>query len=519
MEKFNTILAQLWREACWEIEIDKSCVNIAALLSVHMPIEQVLVQVFDHQNKSIETVAVGCPQSKLSLPHGLRSLSADQWQMIKNQCSEKTVLHSAESPDVQDIKRLLPLAAPNDVLLGTLQKNSSLLGTLAVIAVNGTIFSSRHTAMLNAILEPFSIALENHLRVRELEHLREAAEADTLYLLRRLRRNKISDRIVGEDTGLKLVMQRVKLVAASTVPVLLLGETGTGKEVISREIHRLSSRSEGPFIRVNCGAIPPELIDSQLFGHEKGAFTGATNAHKGWFERADGGTLFLDEIGELPLAGQVRLLRILQDGWLERVGGKHSIHVDVRIVVATHQNLANMVNQGTFREDLWYRIAVFPILLPSLAERPEDIGELAVFFAEKAAARFMLPLQLPTDEDIQLLRAYPWPGNIRELGSVIDRAALLGNGKGLEVTTALGWKVQKADKTELSLPAPAPQHSSIFPSLNQVMKAHIERALVLARGQVEGQAGAAVLLKIHPNTLRARMRKLGIKVKLFRMAI
>ncbi|MBN1481243.1 sigma-54-dependent Fis family transcriptional regulator [candidate division KSB1 bacterium] len=373
--------------------------------------------------------------------------------------------------------------------------------------------------MLNAILEPFSIALENHLRVRELEHLREAAEADTLYLLRRLRRNKISDRIVGEDTGLKLVMQRVKLVAASTVPVLLLGETGTGKEVISREIHRLSSRSEGPFIRVNCGAIPPELIDSQLFGHEKGAFTGATNAHKGWFERADGGTLFLDEIGELPLAGQVRLLRILQDGWLERVGGKHSIHVDVRIVVATHQNLANMVNQGTFREDLWYRIAVFPILLPSLAERPEDIGELAVFFAEKAAARFMLPLQLPTDEDIQLLRAYPWPGNIRELGSVIDRAALLGNGKGLEVTTALGWKVQKADKTELSLPAPAPQHSSIFPSLNQVMKAHIERALVLARGQVEGQAGAAVLLKIHPNTLRARMRKLGIKVKLFRMAI
>lgn len=519
MVKFNTILAQLWREACWDIEIDKSCINITSLLSEHMPIEQLLVQVFDYDNNTIEIIAVGKPHSELFLPHGLQSLDKDSWKKLIERCTKKTVLHKAAGQsDAVEISRILPLSALNDILLGPLQKKKQLLGALALIAAEKTTFSSTHVDMLKAILEPFSTALENHLRIRELEHLREAAEADKRYLLRRLHRPQISDKIIGEDNGLKLVMQRVRLVAESNVPVLLLGETGTGKEVISREIHRLSSRSDGPFIRVNCGAIPPELVDSQLFGHEKGAFTGAVNAHKGWFERADGGTLFLDEIGELPLAGQVRLLRILQDGWLERVGGKQPIHVDVRIVVATHQDLAKMVKRGTFREDLWYRIAVFPILLPSLADRKEDIAALAHFFAEKAADRFMLPLQLPSENDIQLLRAYPWPGNIRELGSVIDRAALLGNGKGLDVKTALGWNVAKEDESEMLSAKFDSQNSAIFSSLDQMMKTHIEQALALTRGKVEGADGAALLLKIHPNTLRARMKKLGIDFKQFKKA-
>ena len=191
-------------------------------------------------------------------------------------------------------------------------------------------------------------------------------------------------------------MERVELVSKSDVPVLIFGETGSGKEVVARAIHNRSPRAKRPFIRVNCGAIPHELIDSQLFGHEKGAFTGATETRQGWFERADGGTLLLDELGELPLAAQVRLLRILQDGWLDRVGGQRPISVDVRIVAATHRDLPAMVAAGQFREDLWYRLAVFPIVLPPLRERREDIPELARHFAQRAATRFGLYPAEPT---------------------------------------------------------------------------------------------------------------------------
>jgi transcriptional regulator with GAF, ATPase, and Fis domain len=239
---------------------------------------------------------------------------------------------------------------------------------------------------------------------------------------------------------------------------------------------------------------------------------------KGWFERADGGTLFLDEIGELPLAAQVRLLRIVQDGWLERVGGRHRIHVDVRIVAATHQDLAKMVADGKFREDLWYRLSVFPIVLPTLGERTEDIPALAKHFAGRAATRFGLPLASPTQEEINLLTAYSWPGNVRELGAVIDRAAILGDGKRLDVANALGVAASvpvsptRGDRSKsASLAAPA----DIAP-LDVAMRRHIESALAATEGRIEGPSGAANLLNINPHTLRARMRKLDIDWRRFR---
>ena len=197
----------------------------------------------------------------------------------------------------------------------------------------------------------------------------------------------MTDAIVGADAGLREVMERIDQVAPTDVPVLILGETGSGKEVLARAIHQRSRRGAGPVVRVNCGALPPGLIDSELFGHERGSFTGATSVRKGWFERADGGTLFLDEVAELPLDAQVRLLRILQDGTFERVGGHKSLKVDVRIVAATHRDLRAMVSQGTFREDLWYRISVFPVDLPPLRERIEDIPPLAAHFASRAGKR------------------------------------------------------------------------------------------------------------------------------------
>jgi transcriptional regulator with GAF, ATPase, and Fis domain len=339
----------------------------------------------------------------------------------------------------------------------------------------------------------------------------------------RLGRQEINEAVVGAETGLRLVMERVALVAQSDVPVLILGETGTGKEVVARAIHSRSQRDSGPFIRVNCGAIPPELIDSQLFGHEKGSFTGASEQRKGWFERADGGTLFLDEIGELPLPAQVRLLRVLQDHHVERVGGQQLVPVDVRIVAATHRDLAAMAKAGTFREDLWYRINVFPILLPRLRERMEDIAALARHFAQRAAERFGLPFVEPTPSELQVLLNYPWPGNIRELGAVIDRAVLLGNGRSLEIAKSLGFG-QTAPTSQTTHEPSSPQTTpgseqrsgtsdltlqQIIP-LDMAMKQHIERALTATGGRIEGKKGAAAALAINPHTLRARMRKLGI---------
>ncbi|MDR1383138.1 MAG: sigma-54 dependent transcriptional regulator [Planctomycetaceae bacterium] len=355
--------------------------------------------------------------------------------------------------------------------------------------------------------------------------------------------------IIGRDTGLKLVLERAKLVARSDVPVLLLGETGSGKEVFARYIHEVSRRAEQTFLKVNCGAVPPELIDSYLFGHEKGAFTGAVDSRKGWFERANGGTLLLDEIGELPMAAQVRFLRVLQDGCFEPVGGSgKTIRVDVRIIAATHRNLRQMVKEGVFREDLWYRISVFPIRIPPLRERIEDIRLLTQYYVLRATQKFHLPEVIITKEDIEILERYSWPGNVREFGAIIDRAVLLGDGTRLALYDSLlelhGENVlakiasneplssdlnssqsdapqytekqeDKNDKADELIENELPENLEVL-TLDEVARQHIESVLMLTHGIVEGDYGAAALLKINPHTLRARMRKLGINWSKFR---
>ncbi len=528
MEKFNEVLLEVWREACRHIEIHVSADTIAVMLAKHLPLECLLVRRFDGQHQTLDTVAVGVPKSGPIHATVKSTCTPARWKRLLAWAQHGEILHAPERRRTGEIAAIVPVEIEGEVLAGPLQGPAGPAGVLVLAAEHLKSFRPTHVEMLKALLDPFSAALENDRRLHELESLRAAAEADRSSLLSRLGRQEINEAIVGAETGLRHVMERVELVATSDVPVLILGETGTGKEVVSRAIHTRSPRSHSPFIRVNCGAIPSELIDSQLFGHERGSFTGAADTRSGWFERADGGTLFLDEIGELPLPAQVRLLRVLQDGFIERVGGQQPIRVDVRIVAATHRDLAAMVKGRTFREDLWYRINVFPILLPRLRERREDIPALTRHFAQRAAHRFGLSFVEPTPADLQILMSYAWPGNIRELGAVIDRAAILGEGTRLDVAKSLGisrevpapptseptyYEVIPESTQPLRTPAAA---SAVLGSLNEAMKQHIERALVATRGRIEGKNGAAALLKINPHTLRARMRKLAIHWDAFR---
>jgi len=327
------------------------------------------------------------------------------------------------------------------------------------------------------------------------------------------------ERLIGGDTGLAAVMSRARLVSRSGAPVLLFGETGTGKEIVARAIHEHSPFRAGVFRRVNCGAIAPELIDSELFGHEPGAFTGAVARRKGWFEQADGGTLFLDEVGELPLAAQVRLLRVVQDNEVVRVGGERPVHVHVRIVAATHRDLPAMVERQTFREDLYYRLSVFPIVIPPLRDRPSDIRAFAEYFAERAANRFGVKPVPVSPDDVRILAAYTWPGNVREMAAVMDRAVLIGQGRTLDVAAALGHAgpAVTSGPASMAREVPRPEPSTIEP-LDVIVGRHIQAALRATGGRVEGPHGAARLLKINPHTLRARMRKLQIQWSAFRAA-
>jgi formate hydrogenlyase transcriptional activator len=314
-------------------------------------------------------------------------------------------------------------------------------------------------------------------------------------------------KIVGSSAPLRRVLAHIARVAPTDSTVLIMGETGTGKELVARAMHMGSHRAGRAFIRVNCGAIPQSLIGSELFGYEKGAFTGATQRRPGRFELADGGTLFLDEVGELPLETQIALLRVLQEREFERVGGCEPVTVDVRILAATNRNLQNAVNDKEFREDLFYRLNVFPIHMPSLRERVDDIPVLVQYLAERYALKAGKTIERIDRRTLDLLQNYDWPGNIRELQNVIERAVILCDGEVLSV-----------DKTWLCREqAVGPRHSGpLVTSLLNQERQLIESALSECQGQVSGAAGAALKLGIPRSTLESRIRSLQIDKNRFR---
>ena len=502
--------SDVYRELFRSSRLDDSVAGIMPILAAELGIQGLVVRVLDLHAGCWTTIASGQVEGWRQFPPGRSQCTAKDLEAVLEWCRAPRVLQGRSTS--RGLLRAIagaPLRA--DITAGVLSTDAedSAPGALLLLGREGSM-TAHHQTEIARLLEPFQAALATSRRIAELAKLREMFEADNRTLLSKLGRQEVMGTIVGADAGFKDVMKRVDQVAPADVAVLLLGETGTGKEVVARAVHSRSRRSNGPMLRVNCGAIPTGLVDSELFGHERGSFTGAVAARAGWFERADGGTLFLDEIGELPLAAQVRLLRVLQDGTLERVGGQHPITVDVRIVAATHRSLPEMVSAGSFREDLWYRIGVFPIRLPPLRERLADIPALVSHFARDAGIRIGGQPLSPSSADLDLLASYPWPGNVRELAAVIERAAILGNGRNLDVRGALG-------ASQLArAPASVPGKDDEFATLDEAIQRHIETALERCSGRIEGNEGAAKLLSINPHTLRARMRKLRIAWSTFR---
>ncbi len=379
------------------------------------------------------------------------------------------------------------------------------VGALALLAEGDDRFTPEHARLYATLKEPCFVAMSNTMEHAEVVRLKNRLADDNRYLNRQLLRH-IGDTIVGADFGLRHVMHHVRQVAPTESPVLLLGETGTGKEVIAHAIHLGSSRRDGPFVPVNCGAIPDTLVDSELFGHERGAFTGATAKRRGRFERADGGTILLDEIGEMPMEAQVRLLRVLQDSVIERVGGTEGVRVNVRVIAATHQDLAESVRQGRFREDLWFRLNVFPLVIPPLRERGADIPAFVDHFLDRKAQ----DLKLRTRPElapgaIEALMSYDWPGNVRELENALERAAILHRDRPL--------RFDDLGRTGAPTSSPAACYDRTLLDLDQVVSQHIARVLGMTGGKIHGPGGAAELLGVNASTLRYRMEKLGIPFK------
>ena len=319
-----------------------------------------------------------------------------------------------------------------------------------------------------------------------------------LYLQQEIKSVHNFEEIVGRSAALADVLAKVRRVAPTDATVLISGETGTGKELIARAIHSTSRRRDRPLIKINCAALPAGLVESELFGHEKGAFTGAIARHTGRFELADGGTIFLDEIGELPADSQAKLLRVLQEHEFDRVGGTSPRKVDVRVIAATNRDLLKAVREKAFREDLYYRLSVFPLPLPPLRERTEDIPLLAKFLLDKFAARLGRRFEGIEPGTLRRLMAYAWPGNVRELENVLERAVILATGPALEV-----------DADVLGQPGLGPP-SETSAALEDVERAHILAVLQRTRWVIDGARGAAVVLGLHPNTLRSRLKKLGL---------
>ncbi len=505
------------------LDIEEALQSLLEYLRQFIPIS--FISLNYHRQEDGGMFAVGGAGDKttigknLDLSQPLFYMDTKQVEEIRRSLSGKVLKYNEDISIIKNFQDETFQKTLNPIFIKTMDKNfkerfSSFLsidlkikgqnlGNMDLFHYKPNMYTYEHAELMAEVLEPIAIAASNFLQVRQLIQLKNTL-ADENVSMRLDYEHRFGHQIIGTEFGMRRVMEMVWQVAPLPSPVLLLGETGTGKELVANSIHLNSPRNKRPMIRVQCGAIPDTLLDSELFGHEKGAFTGAVAQKRGRFERADKSTIFLDEIGELSLDAQVKLLRVLQEMELERLGSSDTIKVDVRVIAATNRDLEELVKQGKFREDLFFRLNVFPIVIPPLRERKEDIPALATHFIDKKTVDMGLS-QRPTlpGSAYKQLREYNWPGNIRELQNIIERAMILSRGSELVLpnlkVTSHTQTVVEHDNTEEQTT-----------SLDEMISGHIATVLEITRGKIEGEDGAAHILGIHPSTLRSKMRKMGI---------
>lgn len=506
----NVFVRQATSKICGHLEIEVALWECLKYIKDVVSIERMSLAVWRPEIDSLNIIAQATEPKGEKLDiivpisrEGLVDIKAMQRRQEKSKWLDADIINDSKKvPALRAISRKLGLKDV-PIMHMILETTGRLLCSLSVFAKKGVQFDKNHAHYLNLIKEPVSVAMSNALEHLEVLRLKEALIDDNRFLQQRL--HKISgERIIGSEFGLKKVMNLVRQVASHDSPVLLLGETGVGKDVIANAIHYLSTRMDNPFITVNCGAIPDSLLDSELFGHEKGAFTGALAQKRGRFERANHGTIFLDEIGELPPQAQVRLLRVLQNREIERVGGTAQIPVNIRVLAATNRNLGDMVKSGQFRADLWFRLNVFPIQIPPLRERKNDIPDMLHHFIKTKSLELKLPSIPPLEPgSMDRLLAHDWPGNVRELANVVEHALIVSQGKPLRFDL-----IERSDPT--SHPVQSITQDESLPTLDEMTADYLQKALDKAKGKIYGPGGAAELAGINSSTLRAKLKKLGV---------
>ncbi len=520
------------------LEMEKVLYNNFKYLKGYFPLEAISLHMFSKNNSEVQqlcfTTDRGCEVSDERFV--LKDYEAKRLEYYESSEKKVRVFTYADTKYKNLLKNYFFKKLKNknpSMLITLLKSDSKIIGYIQFFSKKGHKFTEEHCHLFELLKDVFTSIMLSIYSHHEVFKSMEKLQNENNELKRK---NEARNEFIGNSEKITKALDMVETLAPKELSILILGETGTGKELIADMLQRKSKRKNNIFLKVNCGAIPESLIDSELFGHEKGAFTGAFEVKKGYFEQADGGTLFLDELGELSLQAQVRLLRVLQFGLIERVGGKKSIPVDVRIIAATNRNLENMLQLGTFREDLYYRLHAFPIRLPALRERKEDIALLLKFFIDKIAKKENITSFQINTEKLRRLYAYSWPGNVRELENIVERSMILSRSNTIDFTEHLPddprWYLEQKEEikqdTKPELKAYIMQcieeyisekdckiankkHESY--TIDDKMREEIIKALKQSKGRVTGKNSAAVLLDINEHTLRKRMQKLGIDRK------
>ena len=481
-----------------KLELEDLFATMVTSLRRVIPHEATSLYFYNDDEKNFRRQVLNFPSGK-GLLGGSHSIALEDTPAGEAFRSRKTVCwHEADLQHFHsDTVRQLIAEGVKSGCCVPLMLPDRVLGTLNLGSTRPSAFSTADADLLTQVAGQVAIALDNAFAYREITELTEKLEKENVYLRDEIRIETNFEEIVGESPGLKHVLQQLGIVAPTDSTVLILGETGTGKELIARALHQLSTRKDQAFVKINCAAIPTGLLESELFGHEKGAFTGAISQKVGRFELAHRGTIFLDEIGEVPLELQSKLLRVLQEQEFERLGGTRTIRVDVRLVAATNRDLMQMVEAGEFRSDLYYRLNVFPITIPPLRDRQEDIPMLVRYFAQRYATRMKKSIETIPAKTMERLAGYPWPGNIRELENLIERAVILSQGSELAVPL-------------LDLKANLQRSTQPITTLEGAERDHILRALQDTKWVIGGASGTAARLGMKRTTLISKMKKLGI---------